>query len=141
MAEDTSDVPAEIIKQESLYRWNGLKFMIHIQGILCRIKEEEVWWCSLGENIGTEINGKGELFSRPVLIYRKLGSLQFLGIPLSSKEHNGTWYVNFRFKGREQYACLNQIRVINVSRLQERMGTVDKADMKKVINGFRALYY
>lgn len=127
-------------KQKSLYRWNELKYVLHAQNLLPKVKEGEVWWCSLGENVGTEINGKGELFSRPILVYRKLGSLQFLGIPLSSKEHIGTWFVNFRFKNREQYASLNQIRVINVSRLQERMGMVDKSDMRKIIEGFQGLY-
>lgn len=127
-------------KQVSLHEWNELKLFLHLQPKSPNIKEGEVWWCSLGENVGTEINGKGELYSRPILVYRKLGRMQFLGIPLSTQTHEGTWYVNFRFKHREQYAALNQIRVINVFRLQERMGTIDKSDMKKVQTGFRELY-
>ena len=31
-------------------------------------KEREIWWCSVGLNVGTEIYGKGEDFARPVLI-------------------------------------------------------------------------
>lgn len=127
-------------KLDALNTWNDLKYGLHSKGFKPSIKNGEVWWCSLGENIGTEINGKGEMFSRPVLIYRKLGQLQFLGIPLSTQEHQGTWYVNFRFKNKMQFAALNQIKVINISRLQERMGTVDKSDMRKVIEGFKALY-
>jgi len=95
----------------------------------------------VGENVGTEINGKGRYFARPILIYRKLGALQFLGVPLTTQEHTGTWYVNFRFQNKEQYAALNQIRVINVLRLQERMGTVDKLDFSKVRTGFHSLYF
>lgn len=130
----------DVEKQEALYRWNQLKYILHVQNSLPKVKENEVWWCSLGENVGTEINGKGELFSRPILIYRKLGLFQFLGISLSTQKHNGTWFVNFRFKNKEQYASLNQIRVINISRLQERMGMIDKSDMRKVVDGFRRLY-
>ena len=44
-------------------------------------KEGEVWWCSVGENVGKEINGKSKLFSRPVLVFKKLTSETFLGIP------------------------------------------------------------
>ncbi len=127
-------------KEVSLNEWNELKLFLHLQPKSPNIKEGEVWWCSLGENVGTEINGKGKMYSRPILIYRKLGRMQFLGIPLSTQAHEGTWYVNFRFKHREQYAALNQIRVINVFRLQERMGTIDKSDMKKVQTGFQELY-
>ena len=25
------------------------------------IKEGEIWWCAMGENIGVEINGKNEI--------------------------------------------------------------------------------
>ena len=34
--------------------------------------EGEIWWCSIGENVGMEISGKGSYFRRPVLIIRKL---------------------------------------------------------------------
>lgn len=35
-------------------------------------KDGEIWWCSIGENIGGEISGKGTYFRRPVLVLRKL---------------------------------------------------------------------
>jgi mRNA interferase MazF len=31
-------------------------------------KEGEVWWCNCGENIGSEIYGKGKKFLRPFAI-------------------------------------------------------------------------
>ncbi len=27
-------------------------------------KESDIWWCHLGDNIGTEISGKGDMFDR-----------------------------------------------------------------------------
>ena len=36
------------------------------------VSEGEIWWASVGENVGSEINGKSNLFSRPVIIYKKL---------------------------------------------------------------------
>ena len=30
--------------------------------------EREIWWCSIGINLGDEQDGKNELFERPVLI-------------------------------------------------------------------------
>jgi mRNA interferase MazF len=35
-------------------------------------KNGEIWWCSIGENIGSEMYGKGEFYRRPVLVIRKL---------------------------------------------------------------------
>jgi hypothetical protein len=32
----------------------------------------DIWWASIGENVGSEINGKSRLFSRPVIIFKKL---------------------------------------------------------------------
>ena len=46
------------------------------------ISEGQIWWCHLGENIGTEINGKGKSFTRPVIIFKKLSQFTFLAIPL-----------------------------------------------------------
>ena len=33
--------------------------------------EREIWWCSIGVNLGDEQDGKNELFERPVLVVRK----------------------------------------------------------------------
>lgn len=35
------------------------------------VKERDLWWASFGENIGSEINGKSSLFSRPALVLKK----------------------------------------------------------------------
>ena len=34
---------------------------MHNTGRLPAIKEGEIWWCAMGENIGVEINGKNEI--------------------------------------------------------------------------------
>ncbi len=52
-------------------------------------KEGEIWWCSIGMNVGTEIFGKGRRFTRPVLVFKKFGSYSFLGIPITSQEKEG----------------------------------------------------
>ena len=56
------------------------------------INEGQVYWCSLGENIGYEQNGKGEDFRRPVLIFKKFNNDLFWGIPMSTKLKNNIYY-------------------------------------------------
>ena len=114
--------------------WIKLKKKLHFGGSLPRIKEGDIWWCSCGENVGVEINGKNELFSRPVLVYKKLSRFGFVGIPLTSQVKHGSWFAEFNFKGRRQTAVLAQIRTFSVSRLSSRMGELDAHDMNIILN-------
>jgi mRNA interferase MazF len=103
-------------------------------------KEGEVWWCSLGENIGSEINGKSDLFSRPVLIFKKLSSNSFLGIPMSSQVKRGSWYVEITLREKVSIVLLSQIRILDYKRLSTKIGHIDQSDFKKVKNAFKKLY-
>ena len=75
-----------------------------------------------------EINGKSKVFSRPVLVFKKLSKYGFLGIPLTSGFHDGSWYAEFEFKNKRQYAALAQVRVLSTSRLYERIGMLPNSD-------------
>jgi mRNA interferase MazF len=53
-------------------------------------REREIWWCSVGENVGMEISGKGAFFRRPVLVLRKLDAFTFIGAPLTRTTRIGS---------------------------------------------------
>lgn len=76
-------------------------------------KEGELWWCYLGMNIGAEIYGKGSGFTRPVLIFKKLDTDLFLGMPLTSKLKDGSWYVPIKYNEKEGRAILIQIHTLD----------------------------
>ena len=120
--------------------WIAVKADAHYNGVLRNVKEGDIWWCSVGENVGVEINGKQEFFLRPVLVLRKLSKLSFMGIPLTSQPHEGSWYILFGFKNKRQYAVLAQARVLSVYRLRRKMGVVPGSDLELVRTGFRKLY-
>lgn len=120
--------------------WIGVKKSVHFGGKMPSISEGEVWWCAIGKNVGIEINGKSEHFSRPVLILKKLSKLGFLGVPLTSQNKVGSWYVSFEFQGIVETAALCQIRVISVSRLYKKIGRVPKSDLATAKNAFLKLY-
>lgn len=117
-----------------------VKADLHNSNRLPSIKEGEVWWCSIGENIGIEIDGKSKVYTRPVLIYRKFSRFGFMGIPLTSKNHIGSWYVKFEFKDRVSFAVLSQAKTLSVARLHKKMGTLSKGDFGRIKNGFVNLY-
>ena len=62
------------------------------------VSEGEIWWASIGENVGAEINGKSQDFSRPIVIFRKLAHGFYFVVPLTTQIRNGSWYVNFMEK-------------------------------------------
>ncbi len=120
--------------------WNELKKDKHSSSRVPAIKEGEIWWCAMGENVGVEINGKNELFSRPVLVFKKLSRLGFLEIPLTTQKHDGDWYVPFIFKDKTSTAVLSQVRTFSALRLYRRMGTLTETDFDLVVAGFNKLY-
>lgn len=102
------------MEEKRFLEWIKLKTLLHFKGAYRSIKEGDVWWCSIGENVGIEINGKQQLFLRPVVVLRKLGRFGFMGIPLTSQPHSGSWYIKFEFQNKVEYGALAQSRVMSV---------------------------
>ena len=140
LAHHINDSEMKMLKSELFDVWINLKKAIHASSRIPAIKQGEVWWCAMGENVGIEINGKNQVFSRPVLIFKKLSRFGFVGIPLTSQPHSGCWYVPFNFQGKTSIAVLSQIRTFSVLRLYRRMGTLPESDLRMIKEGFLRLY-
>ncbi len=122
-------------------RWIGLKEKLHDSTHRPPlVSEGDIWWASVGENVGSEINGKSALFSRPVIILKKLAHGFYFVVPTTTREHEGTWYVPFRHQERDMIACLHQARALDYRRLSTRLGTLDDSDLECVRDGFGSLY-
>ena len=128
------------MEEKRFGEWIEVKEKLHNVARVPVINEGDVWWCGFGENVGVEINGKNKVFSRPVLIMRKLSRFGFMGIPLTSQEKTGNWYVEFEFLNKKEYAAICQARVMSVSRLYDKIGRVPDSDLEKVRDGFMKLY-
>jgi mRNA interferase MazF len=121
--------------------WFGLKQRLHaINHVPPLVSERDIWWASIGENVGSEINGKSDLFSRPVIILKKLSHGFYFVIPTTTQVREGSWYAPFRQQGKEMIACLHQARAIDYRRLSSRLGKIDGDDFERVKDGFRKLY-
>ncbi len=101
---------------------------------------EERQWDIIGENVGSEINGKSDLFSRPAVIYKKLAHGFYFVIPTTTQQRTGSWFVPFRQRNKAMVACLHQARAIDYRRLSSKLGTLDDEDLARVKAGFRNLY-
>lgn len=94
----------------------------------------------MGENVGSEINGKSNLFSRPVIILKKLSHTFYFVIPTTTQIRKGSWYIPFTQKNKEMCACLHQVRTIDYRRLSSKLGTIDDTDFTQIKEGFSSLY-
>ena len=121
--------------------WIGLKQKLH-QGAQSPplVTAGDIWWASVGQNVGSEINGKSRLFSRPVIIFKKLAHGFYFVIPTTTKSKVGSWYVPFRQADRKMIASLHQARAIDHRRLSTKLGQLDDTDFERVREGFWKLY-
>jgi mRNA interferase MazF len=115
---------------EEFDEWNVVKKETNTKNTEILIDEGDIRWCKFGLNIGNETYGKGKTFSRPVLVIRKFSSDVFWGVPLTSKEKNGSWY--FYIKQVERTAILNQLRLLDRKRLEERIFLISKIEVERI---------
>ena len=121
--------------------WIGLKQRLHEgEHKPPLVSEADIWWASIGENVGSEINGKSDLFSRPVIIYKKLSHGFYFVVPTTTQAREGTWFVSFTQNEKTMVACLHQARAIDYRRLSSKLGTIDDDDFEHVKAGFRMLF-
>jgi mRNA interferase MazF len=104
------------------------------------VKEREVWWISVGVNVGAEIDGKNELFERPVLIFRKVGREQFYGLPLTSKEKSGPFYRLVHYGDSAGNVCLSQLRVFSSKRLIRKIDVVNETEFANLQETFARFF-
>lgn len=118
----------------------GTKSFIHNRGIRRSFKEGDVWWAAVGENVGVEIDGKSQKYSRPIIVLKKHSNLFFAATPLTSQLHEGTWYTQLVFQGKKQTAVLVQTKPMDVTRLYERIGRLSRSDYEKIRNSYKELF-
>lgn len=106
--------------------WNGKKTSIHNSSSQrAYFHEREIWWCSLGANIGYEQDGKGQYFARPVVVVKKFNKELFWALPLTTKPKNGKYYFVLDLgDGMERRVILSQLRLIDAKRLRDKVATV-----------------
>jgi len=117
-------------------KWHTLKSEIDAKHKSPLFRKQEIWWCSLGANVGFEEDGKNELFERPVLVFRKFNKELFLGLPMTSKKKEGKYYCAINLHDIGRSAILSQIRVLSGKRLIRRLGKLSDKQFFALENSF-----
>ncbi len=117
--------------------WNNLKKNIDLISTTVFCNKRDVWWTSLGLNVGVEIDGKGTNFERPFLIIKKINKHSVLGIPLLSNKPKFVNAISVIAGTKESFVVFNQIKVLSTKRLLRKIGTVSEDDFKRIIQGLQ----
>jgi len=95
--------------------------------------EREVWWCSLGVNVGSEQDGTGKNYDRPVVVIRGFNKDIFFGVALTGRKKQGKYYFYLgNIEGRDASAVLSQVRLIDARRLVRKSLTLNEDLFEKL---------
>jgi mRNA interferase MazF len=119
--------------------WNEVKKQIDNKTKISIPKEREVYWACIGENIGFEQNGKSELFTRPVLVFKRFNRNIFFGVPLSTQIKDGNFFFTFTLNGELSNALLVQGKLFDIRRLEKKIGMISKDEFSQLKLKFKDL--
>ncbi len=113
--------------------WNKTKKTIHDNGEYKLYHAREIWWCSLGINIGFEQDGSKEEYRRPVLILKGLSKKTCFVIPLTTATQDHPLRPSIGLvEGKEARVLLSQMRMIDNKRLVRKIGYLDKGIFENI---------
>ena len=118
--------------------WNKVKQSIELRKNPPLFKEREIWWCSIGVNIGFEAIGKGKEVNRPVLVLDNHNSHTFFGLPLgSARNPDSIHHFPLSFNGRHGSIFITQGRTFSSKRLTNRMGALPENIFEDILQKFK----
>jgi mRNA interferase MazF len=120
--------------------WYKLKTQLEKATIFRDFHEREIWWCSLGANIGFEEDGKNGNFERPVLVIRKYSQDLFFGVPLTSTIKQGKYYFKVKLGQIPRSLILSQGRALCSVRLRRKIYKVHPLIFSTVLEKYRDLF-
>ncbi len=110
-------------------QWNVLKKKLHSYNReSIEFGEGDIWWCSFGLNIGSEQDGKNNLFERPALVLVKFNEQIALVAPLTTIEKR----TRYHFALDIGFVILSQTRLVSTKRFQRFVKTITDFDLEVV---------
>lgn len=94
--------------------------------------EREIWWCSIGVNLGDEQDGKNDLYERPVLVVRKFNAKLAWVLPMTTKQKFGIYYHNIEHLGNSYGIILSQLRLVSIKRFRRFIRKISPTQFNEV---------
>ena len=118
--------------QKDFDLWNSRKKIINLKNKEIFCNQREIWWCSIGLNVGSEEDGKNELFERPVLVMNVFNRDMLRVVPLTSRCKNDLFHVQIKYGGMVGSAIISQMKTISARRLSRKLCRLDVAQFEDV---------
>ena len=114
---------------EQFKKWIEVKIELDRTNKGIYFKEGQIWWVSLGQNIGVESNGKHKYFERPTIVIKKFNRDCFWAVAVSGKTKKGEYYYKFDFRGKNLFVNLSQLRILSCKRMLRLAGNIDNNEL------------
>lgn len=115
-------------------RWNGFKKSLEENKKSVDFLERDIWWCSVGVNVGREQQSQTENFSRPVIIIKRFTPDIFLAVPLTTQMRENKFRIPLKIGGVENDALILHMRSYDRKRLVRKVCMLQEREFKKVLN-------
>jgi len=125
--------------KKNLDAWNEQKKIIQCCRVRSYFKERELWWSSLGANVGHEQDGKNKTFERRVLVLKKFNQEIGWMVPIPTQPKRGKYYFAYRRDGRSYWLILSQVRLMDAKRLKRKIGVMGSKEYQPVVTVFQKL--
>ncbi len=131
----------KIMYTKNFSEWNNEKIDINDNKQRPFFHVREVWFCTMGVNVGYEQDGRGKEFLRPIIVIRKFNNEVLWGIPLTTKNKTGKYYFSFQIDDllEGSTAILSQLKLIDAKRLQYKIGMINDNDFGELKEKLRQL--
>ncbi|MFH0853916.1 MAG: type II toxin-antitoxin system PemK/MazF family toxin [bacterium] len=113
-------------------KWHIQKNELHKSNKCIYFRIREIWWCSVGLNIGCEQDGKNDQFERPILVLKKFNNDMLWVLPLTTVIKTGQYYYSFEYNNNAYSVILSQLRVISSKRLLRRIRKIGQRDFEEI---------
>ncbi len=113
---------------KNFVKWHKIKRKIEEKENRIHFQVRDVFFCSIGENVGFEQDGRGEEFLRPVVAIKKFNNEVFLGIPLTRADKKGKYYFVFDLNKEKSTAIISQVRLFDAKRIKYKVGMINEKD-------------
>lgn len=112
--------------------WNGQKKKVHARDEQILFHEREIWWCSLGVNVGVETDGKNDNFERPVLVLKKFNKDMVWVVPITSRKGPAKYYYPIKYGNKDRWVILSQLKTISSKRLIRKIEALPESDFEQI---------
>ena len=120
--------------------WNKEKINLeHEKPDSLSFHEREVWWCSIGLNLGDEQDGKNDFFERPILVVKKFNRKLARVLPMSTKLKEGIYYHQVIYDNHAFVVILSQLRLISVKRFRRFIRKISSSQFSVIQDKLIAL--